>query len=87
MRKLWSDSGTGTGSVTEPGTGSSNGLHWWFRYRCKIQFWSGPNLFQLVPICNDMYQSELTSTNLCQTLPVPMPILVSRCSLIHENTK
>ena len=35
--------------VTEPGIGSGNGcgtgtgLHWWFRYRCEIQFRSGPD--------------------------------------------
>ena len=60
MRKLWSESGTGTDFgdrvwyqcqslvpvlVTEPGTGT--GLHWWFRYRCEIQFRSGHNFYQV----------------------------------------
>ena len=32
--------GTGSGPVTEPGTG----FNWWFRYRCEIQFRSGPSI-------------------------------------------
>ena len=33
--------------MTEPGTGSGTGFHWWVRYRfrCEIQFRSGPSRY------------------------------------------
>ena len=65
--------GTDYSPVTEPGTGSGTGFHWWFRYRCEIKFRSGPISF----ILGQHVSGGTTAVDLTK-------LMIQECGQLHQ---